>query len=188
MHPIDAKVASIQEDSERADVSLYPEPVTDKELSVYESAKLGAVGPGGKFDEARRMRYLEERRRGTPHLTAVRRAGISPSTYDRYSAAAGDQWKEAVRYARDESLDPIRAVRRAAALDREPWAVRAEIGNGADAKAGGAAASIGTQVNVGAVVVGGAAGIEGALGGLIGRLREREAALTDGVIDAEVIE
>lgn len=148
-------------------------PVVSEELTMWEQQKEAVLR--GKFDERRRAVYLEERRKGTPHLTAVRKAGISPSTYDRYSAAVGQQWQAAVRYAKEEGLDPIRAVRRAAALEGEPWAVRAEIGEGragGGASADGGPAGGGTTVNV--VVVGGESGVTAALGGLLERLRERE--------------
>jgi hypothetical protein len=150
---------------------------------TWEQAKASAISPGGKFNEKRRAIYLEERRQGTPHLTALRRADISPSTHDRYSAAIGQQWKNTVRYAVEEGLDPIRAVRRAAALEGEPWAVRAEIGDGR-AASGGASGGEGpagsTTVNIGAVVVGGEAGVAGALHGILDRLRERERAIAGG--------
>jgi hypothetical protein len=173
-------VEQIQEDSERAIEPLIP-AVTERELSEYQNKVAAAAGPGGKFNEKRRMRYLAERQKGTPHLTACRRADISPTTYDRYSTAVGQVWKDAVRYARDESMDPIRAVRRAKAMEGEPWAVRAEIGNGEDGRVHGG--NIGTQVNVGAVVVGGQEGVTAALGGLLEKLRARE-----GAIETEAVE
>jgi hypothetical protein len=148
-------------------------PFVGEKINHWEVQKEAAAGPRGKFNEERRAVYLEERRQGTPHLTAVRRAGISPATYDRYSAAVGQQWVNTVRYAKEEGLDPIRAVRRAAALEGEPWAVRAEIGDGRAARPEGGAS--GGTVNIGTVVVGGASGVSGALGGLIDRLRAREA-------------
>jgi hypothetical protein len=133
-------------------------PFVGEKINHWEVQKEAAAGPRGKFNEERRAVYLEERRQGTPHLTAVRRAGISPATYDRYSAAVGQQWVNTVRYAKEEG---------------EPWAVRAEIGDGRAARPEGGAS--GGTVNIGTVVVGGASGVSGALGGLIDRLRAREA-------------
>jgi hypothetical protein len=146
----------------------------------WEAGKRRAAGPGGKFNEKRRRAYLEHRRQGVPHLTALRKqdVSISPSTYDRYSAAVGDEWKKAVAYARDESMDPIRAVRRAAALEAQPWAVRAEIGNGEDGSRN-AAVRGGDTVNI-LAISGGADGVLAGLAGLVDRLRERERTLEAG--------
>jgi uncharacterized protein YidB (DUF937 family) len=57
-------------------------------------------------------------------------------------------------------------------MEGEPWAVRAEIGDGRVARPEGGAS--GGTVNIGTVVVGGEAGVAGALGQLLDRLRERE--------------
>ena len=96
-------------------------------------------------------------------------------TVERYSAAVGMAWTGAVRAAVEESLDPIRAVRRGAALAGDPWAVRAEIGDGRAARP--EAGPSGGVVNIGTVVVGGADGVSGALGEVLDRLRDRRAAL-----------
>lgn len=165
----------------KPETALVPVPLPTTHSVRYLHNKTQAMQ--GKFNAERRAIYLRERRDGTPHLTAVRRAGISPATYDRYSAAVGQQWKNTVRYATEEGLDPIRAVRRAAALEGEPWAVRAEIGDGRAAARGGALGEDGpagaTTVNIGAVVVGGEAGVTGSLHGILDRLRERERELEE---------
>lgn len=153
---------------------------------TWEEQKAASAGPGGKFDADRRRWYLELRIAGRPHLTALRTIDISSSTYDRYSAAVGAPWQAQVRAAREESLDPIREVRREAALAREPWAVDREIGKGRDR--GGEedpqAGKNGTTVNVGVVggavgvgisVEGGAQGVDTALDSVLARLRERKA-------------
>jgi hypothetical protein len=145
--------------------------------AVWAQKKAAAAGPNGKFNEERRAKYLRERADGTPHSTACRRAGVAPVTVERYSAAVGLAWTGAVRAAVEESLDPIRAVRRGAALAGEPWAVRAEIGDGRAARA--PAEGGGNTVNIGTVVLGGADGVSGALGEVLERLRERQAALGD---------
>lgn len=149
----------------------------DRGGAVWAAEKKAAAGPRGKFNEERRKVYLRERAAGTPHSTAARRAGVAPVTVERYSAAVGMAWTGAVRAAVEESLDPIRAVRRGAALAGEPWAVRAEIGDGRAARPEAAAAGPGV-VNIGTVVVGGADGVSGALGEVLERLRDRRAALS----------
>lgn len=163
----------------------------------WDEQKAAAVGEGGKFNAERRHLYLELRRAGKPHHSALYAVGISVSTYDRYNAAAGEMWKAQVRAAKEHSLDPIREVRRDLALKGEPWAVDREIGKGR-ATGGeedpqlGVRGGAGTTVNVGVVgagavgisVEGGAAGVDGALHGMLERLRER-AAVTAGEGEAE---
>lgn len=161
--------------------ATQPETAVVPVETEYQRKLRMVAAPGAKFNEERRTKYLAERQKGTPHYIACRRAGVSPTTVERYRTAAGPAWGEAVRLAHEEGLDPIRAVRRAAAMEGEPWAVRAEIGDGRVARPEGGAS--GGTVNIGTVVVGGEAGVAGALGQLLDRLRERE--LTTGAdVDA----
>lgn len=148
----------------------------------YEENKQAAAGAGGKFDEGRREVYLGWRRMGEPHMAAVRRAGISPATYDRYSAAVGAAWHQQVHDAIEESLDPVRSVQRRAALEREePWAIQAELrkSRARIEEPSSVKESSAGAVNVGSInvlsVQGGAAGVDAALEAMLGRLKERAA-------------
>lgn len=176
--------------SDETAVVPYVEPERKVRHYTHEDQKRAAAGPGGKFNAARRRAYLELRRAGRSHHTSLYSVGISVSTYDRYSAAAGEMWKAEVRAAREHSLDPIRDKRRELALAGEPWAIDREIGKGRDRGGeedphGGRQGAGGTTVNVGVGVMGaggvgiavegGAQGVDGALAGMLERLRERAA-------------
>lgn len=174
-----------------SETAVVPYVAPEGRIRSHEQDKAAAAGPRGKFDAVRRRHYLELRRAGRPHMSALYEVGISRATYDRYNAAAGEMWKAEVRAAREHSLDPIREKRRELALEGEPWAIDREIGKGRDRGgeedpqrgqgAGGVNVNVlgvaGAGGAIGISVDGGAVGVDGALAGMLERLRER-AALT----------
>lgn len=101
-------------------------------------------------------------------------AGVNPATVERFARGMGEAWREQVRAAEAESVEPVEDVLRKAALAGEPWAVRLVLGRMGHKRWRDDVQRHEVKGIVAHVeVTGGEAGVDAALLDLVGKLSER---------------